>query len=175
MTDPRYPIGQFRPPGNLSAGDRAVAITSIETAPVRFRKAVVDLSERQLDTPYRPGGWTVRQLVHHLPDSHLSGYVRMKTVLREDRPTVCTFDQDSWAHGEDYRETPLETSLSLLEAVHHRWLTVLKAVRLEDWSRIGVHPEMGDLTLDDLLALYAWHGDHHTAHVTTLREREGWV
>ncbi|MEJ2239503.1 MAG: DinB family protein, partial [Gemmatimonadales bacterium] len=89
--------------------------------------------------------------------------------------TICTFDQDSWAPGEDSRETFLETSLSLLEAVHHRWLAVLKAVHLKDWSRIGVHPEMGDLTLDDLLALYAWHGDHHTAQVTALREREGWI
>jgi uncharacterized damage-inducible protein DinB len=175
MTDLRYPIGQFHLPGALSTDHRTEAIAAIETTPARFRKAVQDLSESQLDTPYRPGGWTVRQLLHHLPDSHLNGYARMKIVLTENRPTISTFDQDLWAQGQDYRATPPEVSLSLLHAVHHRWVTVLKAASVSDWSRTGIHPEIGDVTLDDLLALYAWHGDHHTAHVMALRERQGWL
>ena len=174
MTDLRYPTGRFSPPsGALSPGDVAAAILRIEGTPAALRHAVADLSEAQLDTPYRPGGWTVRQLVHHVADSHLNAYVRFKLALTEEHPTIRTYDQTRWAELVD-SELPVEPSLRLLQGVHERWIALLRSLPAEDWSRPLHHPEFGDLRLDALLALYAWHGPHHVAHVTALREREGW-
>ena len=174
-TDLKYPIGKWIwPTQSLSDADRRSAIRDIAETPHNIRAAVKGLSGKQLDTPYRPGGWTVRQLVHHVPDSHLNAYVRFKLALTEDNPTIKTYDEARWAELEDSRSTPVEVSLALLEAVHHRWVILLRSLGPEDFARTFNHPEHGPMTLDSLLALYAWHGRHHVAHVTALRERMGW-
>lgn len=174
--DLRYPIGRFhRPDGPLGAQERAAAIDAIARAPRALRGAVSGLTREQLDTPYRPGGWTVRQLAHHVPDSHLNAYTRFKLALTEETPTIKPYDEARWAELPDTRDTPVETSLALLDALHERWVALLRAMRAEDFARTLVHPEArATMTLDQMLALYAWHGAHHTAHVTRLREREGW-
>ena len=171
--DLRYPIGRFTRPDRLSAADRERAIGVIMNTPAQLRRAVEDLSAEQLDTPYRPGGWTVRQLVHHVPDSHLNAYVRCKLALTEDVPTIKPYDEAAWAQLPDSR-MPVETSLVLLETLHARWVTLLRSVAEEQWARRLNHPESGVMRLDQLLALYAWHGPHHVAHVTSLRARNGW-
>ncbi len=172
--DARYPIGRFSLDGEISAVRRLGWIASIAAMPARFHVAVDGLSPGQLDTPYREGGWTVRQLVHHLPDSHMNAYVRLKLALTEDNPTVKTYDEALWAALPDSVTTPPAVSLALLEALHVRWVEVLRGVDESQWRRTMNHPERGPTTLEQQLALYAWHGDHHVAHVTSLRERMGW-
>jgi uncharacterized damage-inducible protein DinB len=174
MTDPRYPIGPFVTPAALSAAERAAAIEQIDWAPAALRRAVQGLGADQLDTPYRDGGWTVRQVVHHVPDSHMNAYVRFKLGLTEDRPTIKPYDQARWVATAEVAAVPVDVSLSLLTALHARWVALLRVMSASDFARVILHPEMGTLTLDQVLALYAWHGRHHTAHITALRERNRW-
>ena len=173
MSDPRYPIGEFVAPGSLEPDERNDAIEQIALVPSALREAVTGLSPEQLDTPYRSGGWTVRQVVHHLPDSHLNAYTRFKLTLTEDLPTIRPYEEKLWAELPDARG-PVEPSLQLMDALHARWVYLLESVDDEAWQRRLQHPEVGELGLDDLLALYAWHGRHHVAHITTLREQKGW-
>jgi uncharacterized damage-inducible protein DinB len=172
--DPRYPVGRYRPEREIDADQRADWIQQIADAPARFRQAVDGLSDDQLDTPYRDGGWTVRDLVHHLPDSHMNAYIRVKLGLTEESPSIKTYDEAAWAVLPEPGITPPEVSLALLDAVHVRWVNTLRTMGEGDWSRTIQHPEWGAMRLDQLLGLYAWHGRHHVAHVTRLRERNGW-
>ncbi|MFL5381101.1 MAG: YfiT family bacillithiol transferase [Longimicrobiaceae bacterium] len=174
MDDPRYPVGRYTPPDEITAEQRKVWIGQIAEAPAKLRDAVRGLSDEQLDTPYRDGGWTVRQVVHHVPDSHMNAFVRFKLALTEDTPAIKTYDEAEWARLPDVRETPIETSLTLLDALHERWLHLLRAMDEEQWQRAFRHPEWGEIRIDQTLGLYAWHGRHHVAHVTGLRERQGW-
>jgi hypothetical protein len=174
MPDLSYPIGKFSPESNLSPQRRAELIAQIAEAPARLRAAVQGLSPQQLDTPYRPQGWTVRQVVHHVPDSHMNSYVRFKLALTETEPTIKPYEQQLWAELADTRQTPVETSLTLLECLHQRWVLLLKGMAEGDWQRTFRHPELGTVHLDTNLALYAWHGRHHVAHIASLRERMGW-
>jgi uncharacterized damage-inducible protein DinB len=173
--DPRYPIGRFQwSGGEATVQERAERIALIEACPAAMRAAVEGLDDAQLDTPYRDGGWTVRQVVHHVPDSHMNAYVRFKLGLTEDEPTIKPYDEDSWAQLPEARTAPIAISLDLLQNVHIRWVLVLRAMRDVDFLRRINHPETGLQTLDRVLALYAWHGRHHIAHVTSLREKRGW-
>ena len=172
--DARYPIGKFSIEGEITPERRREWIARIAAMPARFRAAVAGLSPEQLDTPYRDGGWTVRQLVHHLPDSHMNAYVRFKLALTEDNPPVKTYEEALWAQLPDTHDTAPEVSLALLDALHTRWINLLAALDDAQWRRTLHHPEWGGIALDTLLAQYAWHGDHHVAHVTALRERMGW-
>jgi uncharacterized damage-inducible protein DinB len=174
MTDLRYPIGKFDFDGTLSEEQKRKFLDEIARTPANLRAAVKGLSHAQLDTPYRPGGWTVRQVVHHVPDSHLNSYMRFKLALTEDEPTIKTYAEDRWAELADTKSTPIEVSLTLLESLHDRWVRLLRALTPEDWKRTFRHPELGAMNLEKTLALYAWHGRHHVAHVTGLRERSGW-
>ena len=174
MTDPRFPIGRFQPDPQPTPELRARHIAEIAALPRRFRQAVAGLNSNQLDTPYREGGWTVRQVIHHVPDSHMNAYIRCKLALTEDAPTIKPYDQEAWAHLADASLTPVEVSLSLLEAIHARWVTLLSSLKEEDFQRRFHHPETGAQTIDSTLALYAWHSNHHLAHVTGLRQRMGW-
>jgi uncharacterized damage-inducible protein DinB len=173
--DPRYPIGKFQwSDGEVTAQERAERITQIAECPARMRAAVDGLTDAQLDTPYRDGGWTVRQVVHHVPDSHMNAYVRFKLGLTETEPTIKPYEEDRWARLPDARTAPIELSLAILDALHERWVLVLRAMRDTDFARTIKHPESGVQTLDRVLALYAWHGRHHVAHVTSLRKNHGW-
>lgn len=174
MEDLRYPIGRFDAKAPVTPAEYPRLIERIAAAPTELRAAVQDLSEAQLGTRYREGGWTVRQVVHHVPDSHVNAYIRFKWTLTEDAPRIKVYDQKLWAELADTRDTPIATSLALLDALHERWVTLLRAMSTADFARILHHPEMGTLPLSTMLALYAWHGTHHTAHVTSLRKREGW-
>jgi uncharacterized damage-inducible protein DinB len=174
MTDLRYPIGRAEMEKELTPEQRGELIDRIEETPVRLRDAVAGLSAEQLDTPYRPGGWTVRQLVHHVPDSHLNAYTRFKLALTEDEPAIKTYEEGRWAELPDSRSVPVEVSLALLESLHRRWVALLRALPAADFHKSLRHPEWGVINLDQLLGLYAWHGQHHVAHVTSLRERMGW-
>jgi uncharacterized damage-inducible protein DinB len=174
MPDLRYPVGKFVPPTESSPQDRKRFTDEIAEAPARLRSAAAGLSPAQLDTPYRDGGWTVRQVVHHVPDSHMNAFIRFKLALTEDEPTIKPYMEDRWATLEDARSTPLDVSLALLDALHARWLIILRAMTPADFARTLRHPEMGLMTLDRMLALYAWHGRHHVAHITSLRERKSW-
>jgi uncharacterized damage-inducible protein DinB len=171
----RYPIGRFSRPPVLSDAERQQAISALEEAPRRVRAAILGLSDEQLDTPYRPGGWTVRQLVHHIPDSHLNAYTRMKLALTEDEPVIRGYDEKHWAELPEARSAPVEVSLDLLDALHARWVLAARALGPADWRRSLKHHELGPLTVDALIALYAWHGRHHTAQINALRQREGWL
>ncbi len=173
--DERYPIGAFRMESeSLDAAERVRCIEQIAEAPARLREAVAGLSPEQLDTPYREGGWTVRQVVHHVPDSHINAYSRFKLALTEPEPVIRTYEEGEWAKLEDALSTPIEVSLDLLDALHARWVILLRSLAPEDFERIYRHPESGPATVDRLLALYAWHGRHHVAHVTSLAHRRGW-
>jgi hypothetical protein len=174
MTDLRYPTGRFVPTALATTASRASAIDVIAATPAQLRNTVEGLDEDQLDTPYRPDGWTVRQVVHHVPDSHLNAYVRIKLALTEDAPTIRPYDEAAWAGLADTSSVPIDVSLSLLEALHLRWVALLRAMTPADFERGYEHPETGRHTLDHLLALYAWHGPHHVAHITGLRARCGW-
>lgn len=172
--DLRYPVGPFKFAGTLSAEQRQAHIDQIAVTPENMRAAVAGLSEEQLDTPYRPEGWTVRQVVHHLPDSHLNSYVRFKLALTEEHPTIRAYDENLWANTDDARTAPVEVSLDLLESLHRRWVLFLRSFADKDFARTFNHPELGTVSVDKNVALYAWHGRHHVAHITSLRERSGW-
>lgn len=172
--DLRFPIGKFIYQGPSSEAQRRQFIADIEAAPTRLREAVSHLTDAQLDTPYRPEGWTVRQVVHHVPDSHMNSYVRFKLALTESEPTIKPYDEGAWAKLPDNRNTPIEISLTLLECLHQRWVRLLRSMTAEDFQRKLRHPERGLMDLDQTLALYAWHGKHHVAHVSSLRKRNGW-
>jgi uncharacterized damage-inducible protein DinB len=174
MSDLAYPIGKFTWSGPGTSQDRARRIAEIAAAPAALRSAVAGLSQPQLDTPYRSGGWTVRQVAHHVPDSHLNAYVRFKLAVTEERPTIKPYDEKAWAELPDVRSVPVEASLDLLARLHERWVAFLSALSENDWTRTFQHPELGVVPLEKNLALYAWHGRHHVAHVTSLRERMGW-
>lgn len=174
MNDPRYPIGKFVYDGAPSDETRKIFIDQISKAPASLRAAVKGLAETQLNTPYRPGGWTSRQVAHHLPDSHLNSYVRFKLALTEDDPLIKPYAEDRWAELADTKETPIEVSLSMMESLHDRWVRLLRSLTSDDWKRTFRHPELGSVSLEKSLALYAWHGQHHVTQITNLREREGW-
>ena len=172
--DLRYPIGTFDWSAPVDPAMRPQFIIRIAEAAGRFREAVRNLNDQQLDTPYRPGGWTVRQVIHHVPDSHINSYCRFRLALTEDTPSVKGYDQERWAELFDSRSAPVQVSLSLLESLHRRWVLLLRSMTPADFARTFLHSELGPVTLDRNLALYAWHGDHHVAHVTALRARMGW-
>jgi uncharacterized damage-inducible protein DinB len=174
MSDLQYPIGKFQWAGSANNEDRRRAIAAIAAAPAQLRAAVAGLSPKQLDTPYRPEGWTVRQLVHHVPESHMNAYIRFKLALTEEHPTIKPYREDLWAKLPDVKPAPIETSLALLDLLHQRWVILLRSLSPADFARTLNHPEAGAMTLDKVLGLYAWHGAHHTAHVTSLRDRMGW-
>jgi hypothetical protein len=172
--DSRFPIGKFAWPERVTQADLTAYIETISLTPAELRAAVAGLSKEQLDTPYREGGWTVRQVVHHVPESHMNSYIRFKLALTEENPTIKPYDEDAWARLGDVDATPVEVSLSLLENLHSRWVALMKGLSESDWKRPFVHPEIGPVTLERNAALYAWHGRHHVAHITQLRERMGW-
>lgn len=174
MPDPRYPIGQFSPDSSSTPASRSRHIEEITALPAKLRSALRGLSPQQLDTPYREGGWTVRQVAHHVPDSHMNAYIRFKLALTENVPTIKPYEEAAWARLKDSESTSIEVSLNLLEALHIRWVNLLRSMKAEDFSRKLNHPEAGVQTLDHVLALYDWHGNHHVAHITTLRERMKW-
>ena len=172
--DPRYPIGKFEMPAEVTPSKRAEAIREIASAPEKIRAAVKGLNDTQLDTPYREDGWTVRQVVHHLADSHMNAYVRWRLALTEMEPTIKPYEESAWAKLEDAAHAPVEASLRLLEGLHERWTSLLHSVKQQEFARTFRHPEHGVRTLDWMLFLYAWHGKHHTAHITELRKQKGW-
>ena len=174
MSDLRYPIGKFHFAGTSTEEQKQNWIDEIAQAPANLRTAVKGLSKQQLETPYRPEGWTVRQLAHHVPDSHLNAYIRFKLALTEEEPTIKPYAEDRWAKLADTSNTPMEVSLALLDSLHDRWVRLLRSLGPEDWKRTFRHPELGLVTLEKNLALYAWHGRHHVAHISALRERSGW-
>jgi uncharacterized damage-inducible protein DinB len=174
MDDLRYPIGKFAPPASSVPGIRAAHIETLRRLPERLRAAVDGLSDAQLDTPYREGGWTVRQLVHHVADSHSVCSMRFKLALTEDWPTINAYDEAAWAELADSRQLPVEVSLQLITALHARWVELLESLTEEEFERGFNHPERGRSNLATTLALYDWHSRHHTAHITRLRARQGW-
>jgi len=174
MTDLRYPIGKFTFDGTLTTDQKKQYLNDIQQTPAQLRAAVAGLSEQQLNTPYREGGWTVRQLAHHVPDSHMNAYIRFKLALTENEPTIRPYMEDRWAELPESKQEPIEVSLALLDSLHQRWAMVLRNIADADWKRNFRHPEMGLLSLEKTLALYSWHGRHHVAHVTSLREKMGW-
>lgn len=174
MEDLRYPIGKFSVEGEITPDRREDWISQIAEAPSLLRSALGGLSDEQLATPYRPSGWTLRQLAHHMADSHMNSYVRFRLALTEDEPTIKPYHEDRWAELDDARTAPVEVSLALLDSLHARWVLLLGSLADADWKRTFRHPERGLMTLERNLALYAWHGRHHIAHVTGLRERKGW-
>jgi hypothetical protein len=174
MTDLRYPIGKFHFDGPPTEEQRKKFIDDIAQSPAKLRAAVKGLSEQQLDTPYRPDGWTVRQVVHHVPDSHLNAYVRFKLALTEEEPMIKPYAEDRWAQLSDTQATPVEVSLTMLDSLHDRWVRLLRSLKPEEWKRTFRHPELGLVSLEKNLALYAWHGRHHVAHITSLRQQNSW-
>ena len=171
----RYPIGEYEFGGpRLSAPDRAAAIEAMTVLPVQIRLAASGLSRAQLDARYRPGGWMLRQIVHHLADAHSNGYLRTRLLLTEDAPLVKPYEQSLWAELPDVRRVTIDASLSLLEALHERWTALLRELAPADFARSFRHPQWGSVTLDQQIDFVAWHGRHHTAHVSTLRSRMGW-
>ena len=175
MDDLRYPIGKFEWPRDVTATERQCHIRDIAELPGNLRAAVSGLIDSQLDTPYRPGGWTVRQVVHHLPDSHLNSYVRFKLALTEGQPRIKPYDEARWAEIEEARSAPVEVSLALVDALHRRWVLMLENMTDADFERTFDHPEIGIVSLKAILASYAWHSRHHVAHIQALRKRMGWL
>jgi DinB family protein len=173
--DLRYPVGKFTRPGVLTPADRKAAIDAIAQTPRALSAAVAGLTDAQLDTPYRPDGWTIRQVVHHVPDSHMNAYIRFKLALTEDTPTIKPYDEAKWAELDDGKSKLVEDSLALLAALHARWVFLLRRLKPADFARQVKHPEWDvPPSLDQLLAMYAWHGKHHVAHITGLKERMNW-
>jgi uncharacterized damage-inducible protein DinB len=172
--DLRFPIGKLTRKSSLTTDERRIAIDTLAAAPGELRRAVERLSDGQLDTPYRPGGWTVRQLVHHVADSHMNAYTRFRLAFTEDNPTIKPYEEARWAELVDAKTLPIGVSLTLLDALHERLVTLLRATPPESFARTLNHPENGPMTVDALLTVYEWHGKHHTAHVTALAERMKW-
>ena len=175
MEDLRYPIGKFERSNNPNTvEERKRLVDTIAEVPERLRQALAGLNGKQLDTPYREGGWTVRQVTHHLADSHMNGYVRFKLALTEENPTVKPYNEAAWAELADSRITPIDVSTSLVNHLHARWVVLLRSLKPADWEKILTHPEAGVMSLDQMLSMYAWHGAHHLAHITELRKRNQW-
>ena len=172
--DPRYPIGKFTRPEAISQQDRTTAIAALAAMPGRLRNAVQGLDREQLDTPYRDGGWTVRQLVHHIADSHMNAFIRVRLALTEDWPTIKPYDEKAWAALRDSTGAPVGWSLDLIESLHARWVMMLDSLTDEQWTRGLNHPENGRMTIEYATLVYAWHSKHHVAHITRLRELKGW-
>jgi len=172
--DPRYPIGKFQRPETITPQDRMAAVASLAELPARLATALDGLDHEQLDTAYREGGWTVRQVVHHVPDSHLNAYIRLRLALTEDKPTIKPYAEADWAELVDAKSAPVEVSQRLLDALHERWDQLWRSMKTEQFSRKLVHPEHGERSIDWLLFIYEWHGKHHTAHITELRKLKGW-
>jgi len=171
----KYPIGQFTAPDPITDEDINGYISDIEKLPAELRKLVFDFSEEQLNTRYRDGGWTVRQVVHHIADSHLNAYARFKLALTEDMPTVKPYYEDKWAELEDGKNAPIEISLNLLDALHNRWVRLLKSLNKKDFEKVFFHPEHGkEFSLDETAGMYSWHGKHHYAHIDELKKRKSW-
>lgn len=173
LEDLRYPIGRFNPPAGGAPGIRAAQIETLRLLPGRLRAAVAGLNDAQLDTPYRDGGWTVRQVVHHLADSNTNAYVRFKLALTEDWPVIKPYDESAWAELADSK-LPVEVSLAFVEALHARWVSLLESLSEADFQKGYNHPETGRMNLATALAMNEWHSLHHTAHITSLRARMGW-
>ena len=173
IDDLRFPIGKFDKSIELTAEKRAEFIQTIKDLPKKIAAAVEGLSENQLETPYRPEGWTVRQTVHHVADSHINSLCRFKLAMTEENPTIRPYYEDRWAELAD-NQLPVDISLSILEGVHARWTVLLESMTDEDFQKTLIHPDSGDWTVEQFLGLYAWHSLHHTAHITRLRERNGW-
>jgi hypothetical protein len=173
-SDPRYPVGRFQRPATFTATSRAAAIAEIAAMPGHLRRAVQGLAAAQLDTPYRDGGWTVRQVVHHVTDAHLNAYIRTRLALTEDNPTIKPYDQDRWSALVDARTLPVTVSLTLITALHVRWVALLESLDEASFTRPLQHPESGPMTVDSLVAEYAWEGRHHVGHIMHARERNGW-
>jgi uncharacterized damage-inducible protein DinB len=174
MPDPRYPIGKFQPPAEFNTITRKLNIQQLEEMPAQLRAAVKGLSNEQLNEPYREGGWSLRQVVHHLADSHLNAYTRFKLAVTEEDPTIKTYNEKAWAGLEDSLKADVEVSLVLVKAIHHRLVMFLRSLEEKQFSRSYMHPETGKGSVDRILALYAWHGRHHIAHITGLRDEHGW-
>jgi uncharacterized damage-inducible protein DinB len=172
--DLRYPIGKWQRQPAIDAATRQALIDAIDAAPAALAVAVRGLGDAQLDTPYRDGGWTPRQIVHHVADSHMNAYIRFKLGVTEHRPAIKTYEESVWAETVDGRSAPVEVSLAILENLHRRWVQFLRSMEDADFARVVQHPDYGQMTLDDLLQLYGWHGRHHTTHITALRDRRGW-
>ena len=172
--DLRYPVGPFSFEGTLSEKERQRLINEIAATPEKMRAAVAGLNDDQLNTEYRPEGWTVRQVVHHVPESHLNSYLRFKLAMTEDEPTIKPYFEDRWAKLDDAQQAPVELSLDLLDSLHSRWVWFLRSLKPSDFQRAFRHPELGVVSLDKNVALYAWHGRHHVGHITSLRDRMGW-
>jgi hypothetical protein len=173
MDELKYPVGVYQLPQSIAPEERRSWIREIAETPRHLRAAVAGLSDSQLDTPYRPGGWTVRQVVHHVPDSHMHCFLRVKFALTEDQPTIKPYDEATWAELPDAK-APIEVSLALLDALHARWMMLVEPLTEAQWKRTFLHPELGPRNLEQTMSLYAWHGRHHVAHITRLRERMGW-
>ena len=171
----KYPIGKYKRPETITPSHISEWIDEIEILPGRLKKTVNGLSEMQLETPYREGGWTVRQVVHHVPDSHMNAYIRFKWSLTEDKPTIKLYFESKWAELDDGKNSPVDVSLSLLEALHRRWVLLLRSMSPADFKRTFIHPDQGkELSLEHLAGMYAWHGQHHLAHIQRLKERMKW-
>ncbi|MEO1448620.1 MAG: YfiT family bacillithiol transferase [Bacteroidota bacterium] len=169
-----FPIGPQPNTPQLTATERAELIHRIAACPAQLRAAASGLDDSQLDTPYRPGGWTVRQVVHHVADSHINAYIRTKLALTEDSPIIKPYEEKGWAEIPEAHAGPISVSLDLLDMLHHRWIATLQSLMEPDWNRTWIHPDIGTLNLHQLLGIYAWHGAHHVAHITRLRDRMGW-
>ncbi|MEC0225957.1 YfiT family bacillithiol transferase [Paenibacillus alba] len=175
MDELRYPIGLFEHEGEITEEQLGKWMADIASTPARLREAVAGLSDEQLDTPYRAGGWTLRQVVHHVADSHMNSYTRFKLALTEEEPTIRPYYEERWAELSDGRSAPVELSLVLLESLHSRWMILLQEMQQDQFARAFVHPESGKtIRLDWNVGNYAWHGNHHIAHITRLRDRKGW-
>lgn len=172
--DPRYPVGNLKLDPHFDATKRADAIHNIEQLPAKLSAAVAGLNDAQLDTPYREGGWTVRQVVHHVVDSHLNAYVRCKLMVTETNPPLKAYDEKTWAELPDSKTLPVSHSLGIISGLHARWTTFLQSLKPTDFARTGIHSERGPITIDTLMQIYGWHCRHHVAHITELRKREGW-
>lgn len=172
--DLRYPVGLFTPPADYTPDLRRAATEIIAQAPTALRAAVRGLTNEQLDTPYRPGGWSLRQVTHHLPDSHMNAYIRLRLALTEENPTIKPYEESRWAELADAKSGPVEHSLALMDSLHARWVALLRSLPIEAFSRLWTHPEHGELTVDWHLQQYAWHCRHHVAQITGLRRRMGW-
>jgi hypothetical protein len=172
----KFPIGHFVKPAELTKKLRETFIHDIEGFPDRLEKEVASLNEEQLDTEYRPKGWTIRQVVHHCSDSHMNSLTRFKLTLTEDKPTIKPYWEDRWAELADSKTMPVAPALQMLKGLHARWTVLLKSVKEEEWQRSFIHPEHGkEITLGENIGIYAWHCNHHLAHITQLKARKNWL